>query len=332
MARLMILLTGVCFLYACSKDRLIGPQMGPRQFVDSNAAQNVLLIGCEGNFQVGNASITRYQRELDKVEQDVYRSQNNQALGDVLQSLYHDEQRVYAVVNNSGMIRVLADSSLKEIGVIGELNSPRYLCQVSAQIWAVSDFGGGEIALVNTQSLEVIDRVAAPKWTEHMVFIDSLLWVADMTDSALVAIDLKDRAVVIRHELFAEPRQVIETDKGLLAVCRKENQSLVYQLEEGGLSLLLSSTIKAASAGFYSSYLYVLTDSRVELINELGEMVGGFKHEAKTPYGVYIDTSGIYISDAGDYVGAGEVLWYNHQFELLKHIPAGVIPQCMLSF
>jgi len=105
------LLCAVC-LSACQKDPAIGPVSSDPSLSDTIQGRR-LLIGCEGNFQYNNASITAYGLETGEVVQRVYEIENDASIGDILQSIYRKGDSLFVVMNNSGLIRILADSSLK---------------------------------------------------------------------------------------------------------------------------------------------------------------------------------------------------------------------------
>ena len=63
-----------------------------------------LFITNEGMFQYGNASLSYYDPETKQVENEVFRRANGFKLGDVAQSIFLREGRVFIPMDNSGVI------------------------------------------------------------------------------------------------------------------------------------------------------------------------------------------------------------------------------------
>ena len=74
----------------------------------------LVLIGNEGNFQNGNASISSYNENSKQVLNNIYQSINQEPIGDVLHSIYHSDHLLYLVVNNSGKIIAIDDKNLEK--------------------------------------------------------------------------------------------------------------------------------------------------------------------------------------------------------------------------
>ena len=66
-----------------------------------------VLIGNEGNFQYGNASLSIYNKETNEINNGVYESLNQANLGDVLHSMYQVDHEIYLIINNSGKIIII---------------------------------------------------------------------------------------------------------------------------------------------------------------------------------------------------------------------------------
>ena len=73
-------------LVLCScKKKEVGPQRLDGKPYNKEAGSK-LIIGCEGNFGFGNASLSLYNLETKAITNNLFNSQNNLPLGDVLQS------------------------------------------------------------------------------------------------------------------------------------------------------------------------------------------------------------------------------------------------------
>ena len=72
-----------------------------------------LFITNEGNFMYGNASLSYYDPETKRVENEVFARANAQKLGDVAQSMTMHGGLGWIVVNNSGVISAIDPNTLK---------------------------------------------------------------------------------------------------------------------------------------------------------------------------------------------------------------------------
>ncbi len=87
---------------ACEDDDSMGAD-------DNLPSERSMIVLNEGQFLMGNASISVIDLETDGVNNNVFESRNNFSLGDVVQRLRFDEvdDEAYIVVNNSSKIEVV---------------------------------------------------------------------------------------------------------------------------------------------------------------------------------------------------------------------------------
>ncbi|MET3036322.1 hypothetical protein ABXT08_09485 [Chryseobacterium sp. NRRL B-14859] len=93
--------------------------------------QNGYFIPNEGNFNSNGANVMFLTRDLTLKQDDIYgfnnkTGNNNEILGDVLQTIAINEKYAYLVINNSNKIVVVDRITFKKVAVITEqLNNPR---------------------------------------------------------------------------------------------------------------------------------------------------------------------------------------------------------------
>jgi len=329
MGRYVLTLVVFQILSGCQKDPQVGP-VDPTVKNTANLSGRRLVIGNEGNFQYNNSSITVYSLETGEVTQEVYRSANGEGVGDVLQDMVAFDGKVLVSVNNSGKVLILNDSSWSEEGRIEGLNSPRRLYNQDPSTLWVTDLYGNEVTRIDLSEEKVTGKLEFDGWSEGITQIDEEVWIANMTDSSLNRYDLgiSERNLYIQMDF--EPR-FIDTTQFHVYVAGNAAGT-------GYLTAWLSSWVYPASlsesvSGMdgFRGWSYVLTPHRVEIYDIDLNRIGGFDHSASSPYSIYVNKDGVFIADVKDFITRGEVLFYNHQYELVDRIPAGYVPQCMLA-
>jgi hypothetical protein len=94
-------------LFACGKEK-------PTDKPPIQLTGNGVFITNEGNFLYGNASVSYYQKSLDELRLDLFSDANQLPLGDVCQSLFILEDKIFVVVNNSGKVEVVNKKDFKK--------------------------------------------------------------------------------------------------------------------------------------------------------------------------------------------------------------------------
>ncbi len=87
------------------------------------------IIVNEGHFQQGDASLSYFDSDSQKIFSDVFKQANGEDLGDVANSIYIRDSLAYLVINNSDKIEVVNTTSFKRHQKINlpAGTSPRYL-------------------------------------------------------------------------------------------------------------------------------------------------------------------------------------------------------------
>lgn len=128
-----------------------------------------VFICNEGNYTYGNASLSFYDPEINKVENDIFHRTNGFPLGDVCQSMLIVDSLGFLVMNNSGNILVINTTTFKHAGTIAGLSSPRFMVKVSDSLAYVSDLYSPMLTIVNTKKLQVSGHVWIGKGSEQML-------------------------------------------------------------------------------------------------------------------------------------------------------------------
>ncbi|MGO4710392.1 YncE family protein [Chryseobacterium sp. 2TAF14] len=112
---------------------------------------NGFLITNEGNFGTPNADVTFVTKDLSLMQNDIYKTKNNnENLGDVLQTMTFNNDKAYLLLNSSNRITVVDRVTFKKTGEItAQLNNPRYMAVANGNLYVTNDqFGAGKFVNV----------------------------------------------------------------------------------------------------------------------------------------------------------------------------------------
>lgn len=172
---------------------------------DENTLSGIFSDGAfitnEGAWGAGNGSVSFYSYTGDTVANDIFKSVNNRALGDVVQSLTVHNEKAYIIVNGSNKIEVVTSNDFVEYGVINNLASPRYFMGVDNNKAYVSQWGdNGVIQVIDLPTLSVSKTIDVGFGPEHMIYHNNNIYVANsgglVNDNTISIIDPSDDQVI----------------------------------------------------------------------------------------------------------------------------------------
>ena len=176
MKKITILFTVITLLFvgACKKENTDPP-------APLTLSEGVFIVN-QGNFTVGNSSLSYFEPIGEKQYNNLFSYVNNIPLGDVAQSILIDDETAYIVVNNSGVIHAIDRWTAVVKGKISEVGSPRYMVKISDTKAYVSDFFKHAVTIVNPTTYEVTGVVSVGRSTEEMVQFGSEVFAANWSE------------------------------------------------------------------------------------------------------------------------------------------------------
>ena len=324
-------------------------------------AQNKLLtqvlVGNEGNFGTGNATLTNYVLENSTSTDGVFFSANGVGLGDVVQSLNWINGKLYIVVNNSQKIVIANPTDFSQTGQItfGEGASPREIIKVSDTKAYVTDLYGASIYSINLENLNVGENtIQVGQNPDRMVTNNGFAYVANNgfgSDSTIFKIDISTDTVVDTFFVSRGPAgMVIDSKNTLWVVCTgyagdyDDSWNLIPGTSRPGglhaIDLITRDQVAFSELASVNSDIAIDEASKAVYVNSGG--VRKFNTSTKTFasdtlisgnfYAMGYDSIGnsFYLSNAKDFSSAGEVMIYNEQGEKTGSFNAGVIPGSFL--
>ena len=322
-----------------------------------------MFITNEGNFTFGGASLSFYDPEGRHIENEMFYRANAMKLGDVAQSMVVRDGVGWLVVNNSHVVFAIDVETLREVGRITDLPSPRYICFVSDEKAYISQLDSDRLIIVNPKKFEVTGEIVCPMTTayrtgstEQMVIVGDYLYVVCWSyQRRILKIDTRTDKVVDYVDIGVQPKSIVADRNGKLWVVSdggyEDNvigyeASRLYRIEPEGLEVEREFELGKSGTGNATR-----TASRLK-INAAGDTIywidGGvwrMSIEAETlpaePFirptmtgsmpslyyalGVAPDTEEVYVGDALDYQQRSIIYRYSREGELLDTFTAGVI-------
>jgi len=180
-----------------------------------NSVGRKVFIANEGSLGNGNASFSFYNIDKDSVYNNIYETANGQGLGDVLQSILIDDNRIFLAVNNSDKIAVIDKSNYALLGNI-QVPKPRYMLKLSADKMYISSLYNAQINIVNPASFQVLGKIDIDyKNSEGLTALNNKVYACnwDTACSYIYEIDPSKDSVTARIPIAGRASQQILTDK-----------------------------------------------------------------------------------------------------------------------
>jgi len=329
-------LVGAIFM-GCEQDNPLQPEPGN---TDKGAYQ--IVIGNEGGFTYGNASLQIYDPETDQLRDDVFQTANQRPLGDVMQDVKLIGDRLYAVLNNSNRVEVIDTSSFMVIGSILGLTSPRYMLSISEQKCYVTDFLAEAIHIVNPVLFEKTGTISLPGWSEELIMVDETVWVTNRESEYIYLIDPAADKVVDSVRVAYGSGAIGQDGAGFIwTYCAGDpaNQRVggLFRIDAQTKAVVQSFDLPADGGLFPRLAFDADRDTLFYLQNGvqvLDIQANNLPSEAYIPadgrnwYGLGYDPyrHQIWVGDARDYQRSGDVYRYGRQGQLVGQFKGGIIP------
>ncbi|MBI1223477.1 MAG: hypothetical protein GC180_12810 [Bacteroidetes bacterium] len=300
-----------------------------------------LLVLNEGNFQWGNASVTRYMmHDQSYDDQDLFSQANGRPLGDVLQSAMLIDGQIWLVVNNSGRIEVVDKSSFKLVHSLTDFNSPRYLCPIDSGLLLVSDLYDDSISVLHQSDGSLQQKIALKGWTEQMLRLGDDVWVSNPNSYKIYQLDedslyLKD-SIDIGFGSFA----LSSDSQNRIWIATKGDKTLGIPAQIHCLDPNTKSMIHSLNIGtepiidFYlkGDFVYYIQNNKLYRFPTDSPTAPGdlLYDKGGNLYAVELHDNRIFICDAVDFVQRGKVIVLDTSGAETHSFLAGRIPNGFL--
>ena len=316
------------------------------------AAGAGLFIANEGNFQYGNATLTYYDPETRRVENEVFRRANGFKLGDVAQSMTVRGDTGWIVVNNSHVIFAIDLRSFKEVGRITNLTSPRHIHFLSDEKAYVTQLWDNRIFIVDPRRYEITGYIQCPGMTmesgstEQMVQRGKYVYVNCWSyQNRILKIDTESDMVVDELTVGIQPASLAMdchdklwtvTDGGYGSSPYGHEAPSLWRIDaetftiEKQFKFQLDNTPSELQLNGTGDTLYWIDNDIWRMDVEAGQVPAQPFLSARGTkyYGLTVDPvrGDVYVADAIDYQQPGIVYRYSAEGEPLDEFQAGITP------
>jgi YVTN family beta-propeller protein len=301
--------------------------------------QGVVLIGSEGNFQFGNADLTVLDKSNYTVFSDVFFQANRFKLGDVLQSIYVHEQKIYLVVNNSQKIEIISPQNYVSLGSINGFTSPRQIVAKGSKAF-VSEYYANAVRVVDLISKQITSSINIPGWAEEMLWLNNKLYVCNASRNKILVIDATTNVLTDSITVGAEPVSITaDNANNIWVLCKgsktKQVHPSLHKIDaiRGTVDLQLQAgvyddeakelCINAAKQTLYwiSKHVYAMPVSATQM-----PALPFVYNNQQTFYALGFDSDAgeLFVADAIDYVQKSMIYRYHESGALNGQFKAGI--------
>jgi hypothetical protein len=305
------------------------------------------FITNEGPFQNGTGTLS-FVGDDAEINQTIFKSTNNEDLGNIVQSMTLFRENAYIVVNNSAKVIVANRYTMNKIATIegNDMNNPRYFV-ADGTTGYVSNWGDAFdatddfIAVVDLISNTVINTVAVGEGPEEMVIDNGKLYVnlqggfsqndkvevIDLSDTSKTTIDVSD----VPNSIIKDGNAIWVLCEGKPSFTGDETAGSLMKIENGIATTILTfettehpSHLTLDNGNLYYNLggkVYTADTSSAVLSPTTNDVYDGFY------YSMQVNNGFLYITDAGDFASEGTLKVFNLSNNTLERsYTTGIIP------
>lgn len=320
---------------------------------DNDLTKNEFLKGGifiinEGNYSVGNSTMTYYNPEKNTILNNIFFEANKAPLGDVAQSIIFHNDIAYITINNSGHVYAINCMDATFAGKIENLISPRNMLIVNNEKAYISDLYSPNLTIVNPTTYKVTGNINIGKSSEALVKSDNRIFVSNWSgynqtssNNTVMIINSDTDELIDSLMVGIEPESmVIDKNNSLWVLCsggymNDENPTLwkinirTFDLETVYTFSDIQSNPTKMKINESLDTIYFLNDGVYTMSVDDTELPINPFIESNTNnfYSLGVAENGdIYVSDALDYNRNGKVYRYDNNGQLITSFDAGIIP------
>ena len=312
--------------------------------------QNGILISNEGPFNNGTGTVTYISNDSLLVKETIFKAENNEDLGNIVQSIAFDEDMAYIVVNNSHKIHVVNRYTFKSEAIIEDgLLNPRYFTVANGKGYVTNwgdtaDETDDYVAIIDLESNVVSKSIPTELGPEAITSNEDFVYVAhqgafgqnnkvsiidvstDVVSTTLTVGDFPnsmqwDNAGNLWVLSSGAPAYTGEETNGTLAKINTSDNTLAQILD-------IETTEHPVDLSVENNTLYFGMSNAVYSFDSGSEALPTEAHITDVSfYSMTVNDGKLYGTDAKDYASKGDLYIYDLSTkELISTIAVGIIP------
>jgi DNA-binding beta-propeller fold protein YncE len=300
----------------------------------------------EGNFRGGNGSLSFYSYDSLKIYNDLFYSVNGRPLGDVPNSMIIKEDKAYIVVNNSGKIEVIDQSTLESKAIISRLVSPRNIAIVNNGKAYVSSLYSDSVSIIDLSNNSISGYINLRRSSEAIIVAGNRAFISNwLGGKEIMVINTLNNQVVDSIEVGNEPESMVLDRNGTLWVLcnggwtRENFAKLVAiniatdQVQQEYVFPTKQASPSCLKIDSFGQTLYYLDNGVRQMDINLGKLPPTvlIPQSGASFYKIALNPANgdIFITDAVDYVQQGYLLRYKNDGTFVSKERADIIPGSM---
>lgn len=141
-------------------------------YIDQEISYSGILVANEGSFNKPDATVDYLSSDLGVSQKDIYRTANNESIGDVLQTIGFKGTNAYFIINNNNKVIIANRFNLKKNAEItSNIASPRYIAFSESQYYITNNnfFDVKKLNIYNNADNTFIKSINFERYAEKVV-------------------------------------------------------------------------------------------------------------------------------------------------------------------
>ena len=335
------------FAVSCSNDD--GSPMEEEQD-PKGAYEKGILVSNEGPFNNGTGTVTFISEDYTVVEDAIFKKQNNEDLGNIVQSIAFDGDLAYVVVNNSHKIQVVNRYTFKSEGVIEEgLLNPRFFTVSNGKGYVTNwgdtaDETDDYVAVIDLAANTVLNVIPVELGPEAITSNSDFVYVAhqgafgqnnkvsvinNSTDVVATTLTVGDFPNSMQWDATGD-LWVLST--GAPEYTGEETNGTLSKIDATANTILQTfdfTTVQhPGDLNIENDILYFALDNAVYSFDTSSESLPSEPYISEVSfYAMTVNDGKLYGTDAKDFASKGDLYIYDlNSKEKINTIPVGIIP------
>lgn len=307
------------------------------------AYENGIFVVNEGNFGTPNASVSFVSQDLNYVEQNIYKNNNNnEDLGDVLQTIGYSGDYAYLVLNNSNKVTVVNRYNFKKAGEItSNINQPRYIGFANNYIYVTNDeyMGDKYVTVYKNSDLSFVKKIDLTDTAERIAVAGGTVFVQNSSYGYGNKITLINSGTNDLQTTITVPngqvQKIVSDNNNVYAIASDTalSDSYIYQISSSGSITNTTTLTGIANAThlnldngkfYFSSGMKIYSmDMSATTVPTAPILTAVETAPYSGLYGLSVIDGKIFTADANNFTANSKITVYNSSGAIIKTFDGG---------